>query len=81
MKGGHPHAADVGSEQRRHAPAHFVGGLVGEGDGEDFVRLRVTVADEVRDPAGDDPRFSRSGARQDEQRPTNMENGFALFGV
>jgi len=81
MKGGHPHAADVGAKQRRDAPAHFFGGLVGEGDGEDFVRLRVTVADEVRDPARDDPRFSRSGARKDEQRAADMKNGFALFGV
>ena len=46
-----PHPAAVGAEQRLDARAHLLRGLVGEGDGEDLVGLRVAVADEIRDAA------------------------------
>ena len=61
--------AAVRAEQRLDARAHFFRGLVGEGDGEHFVRLRVAVADEVGDAAGDDARLAGAGAGQDQQRP------------
>ena len=61
--------------------AHFLGGLVGERDGEDFVRLGVAVADEIRDAAGDDARLARAGAGEDEQRPVDVQDRFALFGI
>ncbi len=49
-----PHATALGSEKILDASAHLFRGLVGERDGEDFVRLGVAVTDQVRDPAGDD---------------------------
>ena len=69
------------AEQRFDARAHLFGGLVGEGDGEHLVRLGVAVADEVRDAAGDDARLARSGAGEDQQRPADVQDGFALFGI
>ena len=76
-----PHAAAVGAEQRLDAAAHLLGRLVGEGDRKDFVRLGVAVADEVRDAAGDDARLAGPGAGQDQQRPADVQDRFALFGV
>ena len=73
--------AAVRAEQRLDARAHLFGGLVRERDGEDFVRLRVTVADEVRDPARDDARLARAGAGKNQQRTVDVQNGFALFGI
>ena len=77
----HPHAAAVFAEQRLDARAHLLGRLVGERDGEHFVGLRVAVADEVRDAAGDDAGLARPGAGEDQQRPVDVEDRVALFGV
>ena len=71
----------VGAEQRLDARAHLFGGLVGERDGEHFVRLGVAVADEVGDAAGDDARLAGPGAGEDQQRSVGVKNRFALFGV
>ena len=43
--------------------------------------LRVAVADEVGDAAGDDARLAGSRAGEDQQRPVDVQDGFALFGV
>ena len=61
--------------------AHFLGGLVGEGDGEDLVGLRVAVGDEVRDAMRDDARLARARAGEDQQRAVDVQDRFALFGV
>ena len=73
--------AAVGAEQRLDARPHLFGRLVGERDREDFVRLRVAVADEIGDAAGDDAGLARPGAGEDQQRPLDMKNRFALFGI
>jgi hypothetical protein len=52
-----------------------------EGDREHLVRLRMAVADEVGDPARDDPRFSRAGARKDQKRSRDVQDRFALLRV
>ena len=41
----------------------------------------MAVADEVRDAAGDDARLARSGAGENQQRPVDVQDRFALFGV
>ena len=81
VKRRHPHAAAVGAEQRLDARAHLFRGLVREGDGENFVRLGVAVADEVGDAAGDDAGLAGAGAGEDQQRPFDVQNRFALFGI
>ena len=81
VKRRHPHAPAVPAEQRLDARSHLFGCLVGEGDGEYFVRLCVTVADEVGDAAGNHARLARTGPRDDEQRSADVKDGFALFRV
>ena len=81
MKRREPDAAAVLAQKRFDAGAHFLGGLVRERDGENLAGLRVMVADQIRDAAGDDPRLPRSGAGQDEQRPVDVKNRFALFRI
>ena len=41
----------------------------------------MAVADEVRDPAGDDARLAGAGARQDQQRTVGVQDRFPLLGV
>ena len=81
VKRRHPHAGAVGAEQRLDARAHFLRRLVRERDREHFVRLRVAVADEIRDAAGDDARLARAGAGKDQQRTFGVKDRFALLGV
>jgi hypothetical protein len=77
----HPHAGDARAQQRLDPPAHFFRRFVGERDGEDFVRLRVTVADEIRDAARDDARLAGARARENQQRPADVQDRFALLGI
>ena len=78
MKGRNPHAAAIGAEERFDARAHFFRRLVGERDGEHFGRLGVAIAHEVRDTARDDARLSGTRACEDEERPRDLEDRFAL---
>jgi hypothetical protein len=43
------------------------------------VRLRVAVADQVRDAAGNDARLAGSGAGEDQQRSAEVQDRFALL--
>ena len=70
------HAAD----QVDDALAHFVGGLVGEGDGED-VPGGDAGGDEIGDAAGDDAGLAGAGAGEDEQGAVDVVDGGALLGV
>ena len=81
VKRRHPHPGDVRAEQHFHARPHFFRGFVRESDREHFVRLRVPVADEIRNAAGDDPGFSGASSGKDQQRSFDVQDGFALFGV
>ena len=81
MKRRHPHAADVGAEQRLDPRAHFLGGFVRERDRQDLVRQRVAVADQVCDAAGDDARLAGAGAGEDQQRSVEVQDRFALLRV
>src|SRR5436309_10552476 len=81
MKRRNPHAAAIGAEERFDARAHFFRRLVGERDGEHFGRLGVAIAHEVRDTARDDARLTGARAREDEERPRDLEDRFALLRV
>ena len=76
-----PHLPAVDAEQRLDARPHLLGGLVGEGDGEDAVGLGEPLADEVGDAMRDDARLARARAGEDQQRTFGLENGFLLFGI
>ena len=69
------------AEKAVDALAHFVGGLVGEGDGEDGVGGDALFLDEPGDAAGDDAGLSGAGAGEDEQGAFGGFNGGALFGI
>ena len=56
------------SEQRLDALAHLLGRLVGEGDGEDLVRTRESLGDQIGDAMRDDARLARARAGEDQQR-------------
>ena len=78
VEGGDPGAAARSPQQIRHAAAHFVGGLVGEGHGEDFVGEGFARSDQVGDPLDDHARLPRSGPRQDQERSFHGEDRLLL---
>ncbi len=81
VKRRNPGAGQRRPDQRFDARAHFFRGLVGEGDGENLVVLRVPLRQQVRDPLSDDASLAGSGAGEDQQRPVNVQDGVALFGI
>src|SRR5439155_17435134 len=81
VKGGDPHPAAIGSDERFDTAAHFFGSLVRERDRKNFPGLRVAVADQICDAARDDTRLARTRAGEDQQRSADVEHGSALFGV
>src|SRR5699024_10400942 len=57
------------------------GGLVGEGHSENMAAARLAGGKDMGDAGGQDARFARARAGQDEQRAFGGFHGFALFGV
>lgn len=57
--------------------AHFFGGFVGKGDGQDVVRPDA-LFDEMGDAVGDDTGLAAAGTGQDEHRPVAVSDGPAL---
>ena len=68
-------------EQGVHALAHFAGGLVGEGDGQDGRWRHTRCADEVGDAVRDHAGLAAARAGQDQERTFGMANGFTLLGI
>jgi hypothetical protein len=64
-----------------HALAHLLGGLVGEGDGQDGVGRDAFLGDEPGDAAGDDAGLARAGSGQNEQGAFSGLDGGALFRI
>ena len=54
------------------ALGHLHRRLLGEGEGQHFLRARALGRDEVRDAAGEDGRLARARARDDQQRTGDM---------
>ena len=78
VEGGHPHPLAPWPDQLGHPRAHLVGGLVGEGDGQDLPGFGVAGGDEVGDAPGQHPGLARSGAGHDEQGPTPVDHRLPL---
>ena len=68
------------AQQGGGAFLHFVGRLVGEGDGQDSLGPNA-VADQFGDAVGDDPGLSGSRPGQHQQRPGERVDGVVLGGV
>ena len=73
--------AVAAAQQLRRALAHLARRLVRERDRGDPVRAHPVLLHEVRDLLGDHLRLARTGAREHEQRPVDVGDGFALGGV
>ena len=78
MEGHQPHAARMGAEQPLHAPAHLLGGLVGERDRQDLMRVGLAGEDEEGNAMGQHARLARTGTREDQERPLAMGDRLAL---
>ena len=78
---GHPHRAAVGVEQPLDTLAHFLGGLVGEGDRHDLIGIRDLLGDEIGDAMRDDARLSRAGSGKDQERAVGLSYSFLLCRV
>ena len=61
--------------------AHLACGLVGEGDGQDLVRLHPAGVDQVRDAMREHTRLAGARAGDDEEGPFGVDDGFPLRGV
>jgi hypothetical protein len=57
---------------------HFLGRIFGVGNGQDFIRPRVPFADETGNAPGENGGFSGAGAGDDQQRPVDVFDSFAL---
>lgn len=80
---GNPNIGGVaagGAQEVGDAPAHLLGGFVGEGYGEN-VSGGNALLDEVRDAIGDDARFSGAGAGEDQHGAIGGKDGFALLRI
>ncbi len=78
VEGHDPGSIRRGPEQRDEPRAHLGRGTVGEGDGNDLVRLDAAGADQVNDPVGEHARLARAGASDHEQRALGREHRLAL---
>ena len=76
-----PHRPAVAIEQPLDPRAHLLGGLVGEGDGEDLVGTGVPLEHQPGDAMGDDPCLPGAGAGEDQQRAVDVHDRGPLFGV
>jgi hypothetical protein len=77
----HPHLLGHRADQGRHPRLHLVGGLVGEGDGEDLERADALVPDEVGDAVGQDSGLARPRAGHDQQWPLRVGDRVGLHRV
>ena len=60
---------------------HFLGRLVGEGDGGDIARLEAAFLNQVSNLLGDHTRLAGAGTGEHKQRTVKVMNRFALLGV
>ena len=66
------------SRYAAEALAHFTGGFVSEGDGEN-AGWRSAVSDEVGDAVGQSLGLARTSPSQNQKRAVYMHSGFSLF--
>ena len=71
----------AGADEPFEALLHLGGGLVGEGDGADAAGPYVLYLHEVGDTVGEDAGLAAARARDDEERATGGDYGFALLRV
>jgi hypothetical protein len=70
-----------GADELVDALGHFLGSLVGKGDGEDGVGRDVAFFNEVRDAMGDDAGFAGAGTGEQQNGAVHGFNAGGLLGV
>ena len=70
-----------GADLRCDPLPHLLGGLVGEGDGEDLPRFRPTGGQKMRKPCGQHPRLACPCARQHQNWPFRRLHGLPLLRI
>ena len=81
VEGANPHAAHADRQHGRQPRHHFLGSLVGEGDGQDAAGRGVTVLQQPGNARGQHPRLARAGAGQNERMAGRQRDGGELLGV
>ncbi len=81
VEGADPHAAHIDRQHGRQARHHLLGGLVGEGHGEDAAGRHLARLQQPGDAGGQDAGLARSGTREDERVAGRKRHGGALLGV
>ena len=67
---------------RKHLPdalLHFVGGLVGKGDRQNFIRPDMTLLDQMRDPHRQHARLAAAGPRDNPDILARRQHGLFLI--
>ena len=78
VEGEDPDRTSDVAEEVLEAGAHLLGGLVGEGDREDLVRLHAAGRDQVGDAVGEHSRLAGARAGDHEQGAFGREHGLLL---
>ena len=76
-----PHAAHIHRQHGGEARHHLLGGLVGEGNGQNAAGRGVAVLQQPRNAGGEHARLARARARQYQGVPGGQGDGGELFGV
>ena len=78
MESADPHAAHRKAQEVLDPFAHLVGGLVGEGHGQNGIGRDFKRLDEIRDAVGQNARFSAAGAREHQYGSGRGPHGLSL---
>ena len=81
VEGAEPEALGGAADDGGDAFAHFAGGAVGEGDGEDLAGEGAAAEQDVGEAGGQHTGLAGAGAGQDEDGAVQRLDSLALFGV
>jgi hypothetical protein len=81
VEGADPHAAHIDRQHGRQPRHHFLGGLVGEGDGQQAAGRDLAGLQQPGDAGGQHPGLAGTGARQDQRMFIGQRDRGALLGI
>ena len=81
VEGTHPHAAHVHRQHGLQAGQHFLGGLVGKGDGQQPARPHLAGLHQPGHARGQHPRLARPRPRQHQRMRAPQRDSSQLLGV